>query len=297
MVNGNDPSSSRLRPALLAARFLFPIGDDRRPDDPAWGQAGRWLAIWGLVIGLMYLVLFRVTWKWFGEYHGVRWLPAATVLTADLGFCGYRLLAGITQLSNRNRSEPHATTGSLTLPALVAVLLVTIVKYAMLLSLPVGRWNSPPTTDWYLPGWFQLLCPDEAIYRPLLLMPIWGRWAMALASSIGRMAPDAPGWLQSLASGLSLRTTFTYWTLATILTMAYSSLSIISGNVSISSGRSLAYGLLISMVVMLCAYLVSFVLARRGGGQTESTVYVAGLAAELAFLTVYLRLASIIYWY
>src|SRR5512137_2480943 len=41
----------------------------------------------------------------------------------------------------------------------------------------------------YLPGWVHILCPASEIYRPLLLMPIWGRWAIGLAASIGRISP------------------------------------------------------------------------------------------------------------
>lgn len=300
MENGVESRLSRLRnhPAVPAARFLFPTTEFKAAESPTWTFASRWFVLWGLVIGLVYLVVFRVSWKWFGEYQGVRWLPAAAVLAIDLGYCGYRLLAGLTQLQNRAGSEQAKDPASLTLGTLLAVMLVTITKYAMLLSLPVGRvLKANPMTDLYLPAWLSLLCPDEVIYRPLLLMPVWGRWAVALAVSIGRIHPSEPDRLRDMASGISLKTIFAHWFGLTVFTMGYCAVVISSDGVFITSGRTLAYGLLISMVTMLSAYSSGFVLARRSGGQTESTVCVAGLAAELAFLALYLVLASRIYWF
>ena len=139
MADAADPSLRRLHPAFLAAGFLFPLDRLRRPDDPSWSSTARWLVPWGVLVGLVYLVVFRITWKWFGEYQGVRWLPAAAVLAIDLGFCGHRMLAGITGLRGHHRSEAAASADCLTLGSFLAVLLVTIVKYAMLLSLPVGN--------------------------------------------------------------------------------------------------------------------------------------------------------------
>ena len=54
---------------------------------------------------------------------------------------------------------------------------------------------------------------------------------------------------------------------------------------------------LMALAVLVAAYLAGFLLARRAGGQTETTVRVAGLTAELAFLSLYLAVSSAIYWY
>jgi len=66
-----------------------------------------------------------------------------------------------------------------------------------------------------------------------------------------------------------------------LLTVAYSS----PGPVH------LAYGVVIALGVLVVSYLASFALARQYDGQTETTVLAAGLAAELAFLILYLPLA------
>jgi hypothetical protein len=303
MDDAADSSPSRVHPALLAAGFLFPIDRLRQPDSPLWRSAGRWLVPWGFLIGLVYLATFRGAWKWFGEYWGVRWLPAVTVLAIDLGFCGHRLLAGVTELPSRLQTARSERIEALTLGVLVAVLLITIAKYAMLVSLPLGVFTSPPTPGWYLPRWIRFLCPDDEIYRPLMLMPIWGRWAIGLAASIGRVSPSEPDRVQQMAAGLTLRTIFSQWAGITLITMAYCALVIDFDRfnnvfiVFIPSSRTLAYGLVVSLAVMLGSYLASFLLARLKDGQTESSVLVAGMTAELTFLTVYLHLASLIYRY
>jgi len=297
MADAADPSPSRPHPALLAAGFLFPLDRLRQPDSPLWRSAGYWLVPWGFLIGLVYLVVFRITWRWFGEYQNVRWLPAAAVLVVDLGFCGQRMLASVTRLRTRSSPETTGNSDALTLGSFLAVLLFTITKYAMLLSLPEGEvLKASPSMDWYLPSHVRWLCPDLVVYRPLMLMPIWGRWALGLAASIGRISPSEPDRIRQMAAGLPLRTIFAQWVGITFVTMAYCALVISFGNVFIPSGRMLAYGLVISIAVMLCSYLASFLLARLRDGQTESSVLVVGMTAELTFLTFYLHMADLIYW-
>lgn len=298
MANAGNSSPSPLHAGILAAGFLFPLDNLRRPDSPSWRTAARWFIPWGLLIGLAYLFVFRVTWKWFGEYQGIRWLPAFAVLSIDLGFCGHRLLAGIARPRHPARSAALHEPPGITLGVLLAVLLILVAKYVMLLSLPVGNVvKASPSINWYLPSQFRWFCPDMVIYRPLLLMPIWGRWAIGLATLIGRISPSEPDWLRRMAAGLSLPVVLAQWAVLTAVTMAYCAVVISGYSVFIPSGRTLAYGLVIPIVVMVVAYLASFLMARRGDGQTESTALVAGLVAELAFLTLYLHLANLIYWF
>ncbi|MBN2447119.1 MAG: adenosylcobinamide-GDP ribazoletransferase [Phycisphaerae bacterium] len=273
----------------LASRFLFPCDPRRHADHPHWDRAGRWFVLWGLVIGLVYALVFNVAWRWFGEYQYIRWLPAVAVLTADLAYCGYRLLAGVAHAASRRDDATRDTTGFVSLPGLVAVLLVTIAKYAMLVSLPRGQFEPMSTLvpePLYATGWLGFLYPP-ALYRPLIVMPVWGRWAMTLTLSIGRTAPHCPARLQRLAVGTRLRHTLVLWLAVTALTAWY-------------CGRSwadLPQGLAIGLGVTTACYLAAFVLGRRFSGQTEATVSAVGLVGELAFLALYLPIARSIYWY
>jgi hypothetical protein len=289
MLNGEPSSARPTSPVLLAARFLLPTDESRYADAPQWKTAGRWFIVWGLLTGILYAVVFRVTWRWFGEYQGIRWLPAAAVLTTDLALCGYRLLMGVIRLTGDPQKPESSGGGALTLPQLLTVMLIIITKYAMLLSLPQGISKSSTSSVWQVSGWLRWLrfLYPTVIYRPLVLMPLWGRWAVFLAASIGRVAPAGSGRLRTMAGGLSLRMVFGQWLLVSVLTALYCRTSV----------TDLARGVAVSIGLMLAVYLTSFILARRAGGQSESTVCTAGLVGELAFLALYLAVINNMYWW
>jgi hypothetical protein len=160
--------------------------------------------------------------------------------------------------------------------------LAVLVKFALLVALPAGAVTWP--ADWR--EHLRIIYP-YVIYRPLVLMPLWGRWAVLLAANIGRSAPVASSRLKSLANGSSMPAVMGWWLAISGLTVMYCS----------PSGHHVGWAMLISLGMMVVAYLVSFSLARRFGGQTEATVMAAGWAVEMAFLLAYLPLARYIYWY
>lgn len=281
----HDETTSETRPASalrLAAQFLLPLnsfGAPERPTDAAgWSKAALWFPLYGLAVGILYAAVYRASWKWFGEYERLRLLPVALVLMADLGFCGYRQLAATVRLLAGRAPRPI----DLGPPASVAVALAVLLKFMMLLSLPVGAYPWPA-------DWREHLGPlfPAVIYRPLVLMPLWGRWALLLAMSLGRMTPQSPAPLRDMAGGVRLAAMMAWWLATTLLTIAYSSAAI----------THLAHGVVIALGVLVSTYLASFWMARRSGGQNEDTVLATGLVAEIAFLAFYLPVARLIYWY
>ena len=276
------PDTQRLpSSALLAARFLFPLPD--RPGaeaSPAWRRSVLWLPAWGLAIGILYTLVYRGAWRWFGEQQHLRLLPPFIVLIADFSWFGYRQLAAAIEVFNRH--PPATATGALRLPGAVAVLLLGLFKYLLLLALPAGPMAF--NADWR--QHFSVLYPG-VIYRPLVLMPLWGRWAMLLALCIGRVSPGSAQRLRHLAGGARLTAVVGWWFLTGLLTVAYTS----------PEPLHLAYGVVISLGVLVVAYLASFALARRYDGQTETTVLAAALIGELTFLIFYLPVSRSIYWY
>ncbi len=268
-----------MRSFLLAGRFLFPLDEARYAEDAGWRRAGWWLACWGLLIGIVYVMVLHIGWTWFGEYMQLRLGPMLCVLIADVGWCGYRLMSGAAALgppSNDSRGS------GVTLPVFIAIVLVVLAKYVLLVLLPIG--GRIPAADWrqYLPYLY-----PQVIDRPLLLMPLWGRWAMMLALSIGRVAPGESPRLAAMGEGMSLPLVLMYWLAAAGLTVFYVSGSVVD----------IRLGLLISLAVWLGAYLAAFFLARRSGGQTQASVAAVGAVAELVFLITYRPVASHIYWY
>jgi ABC-type uncharacterized transport system permease subunit len=53
----------------------------------------------------------------------------------------------------------------------------------------------------------------------------------------------------------------------------------------------------LALAGMVVAYLASFGLALRAGGQNEATVGTVGLVTEMTFLIVYVGISNAIYWY
>ena len=277
---GSPTAKTRIPAIALAARFLFHFDDQKSDDQPAWRTAAHWFIFWGVMIGLFYALAFRGGWRLFGEYNRLRLVPMVLILAIDLVWCGNRLLIGAVHLTSNRRAEGRNPSEPINTQAILLLVLVILLKYALLLSLPYGARRQP--LDWR--EQLGIFYPD-VLYRPLILMPIWGRWAMTMALVIGRIAPASSNRLQQMASGMTLSRLMLQWLGCSTLTVMY----------CCGAGEHLARGVFIVVGVMLAAYLVSFVLARRAGGQTEATVCATGLAGELAFLLVYLPVATNIY--
>jgi hypothetical protein len=287
-VDENMTSTSKSHPIIAAATFIFPFTAVHVDDDKTWSRAGKWLIVWGLLAGIVLAAVFRGSWRLFGEYQYIRWLPAAAVLTADVAFVGYRFLQGSVRVASHQPDEQLEGQPPLVLPGVLTLGLILLVKYACFVSIPIGRWQVMPPTGLDAPAWwFQIrsLLP-AVIYRPLILMPVWGCWAAALALTVGRCTPTSPGYLRAFSRGIGVGTVFLQWVLAAALTAWFCS----------GSGTYLAQALLIPVVVLLLTYLLSFALARRCGGQSVCTVLAAGMWAEIVFLLTYLTITGRIYW-
>jgi len=286
--NPSDPTH-RSSAAALAGRFLFLSRDPRDGDNPNWRRAGRWLSPWGLAIGALYAAVFGLFWRGFGEYQGIRWIPVAAVVAVDLAWGGYRLLAGAASLAAHDGTARLERTTEPNVQAAVTVVLIGIIKFALLASLPIGTWQTPPAGVWGWEAVFAKLGPlyPDPVYRPLILMPFWGRWAMSLATSIGRPSAASTPRFQWMAQGASLATILLQWLLGAVLTVVYCS----------GSGEHVARGVVIALSMLLVAYVASFTLARQANGQTEATISATGVAVEVVFLALYVGVSSAIYWY
>ena len=284
MPQDNIPNRPRSLSAFaLAGRFLFSSPAPSDGDEPRWSRAAKWLPVWGLAIGIVYAVAFRLAWRAFGEYQGIRWVPVMAVLAVDLALCGYRMLAAAASLASSKSDQEGQT--PLNLRGLLIVLLIVLAKFSLLASLPIGIWRSGGW-DSVFGGRFSFLYP-LAIYRALILAPLWGRWAMTLAVTIGRTAPSGSVRLQRMAGGSSLAVIVIGWLACSVLTAVYCS----------GSGEHITRGVVLALAAMVVAYLTSFILALRAGGQTEATVGTVGLATEVTFLIFYVGISNAIYWY
>ncbi len=271
-----------------ALKFTLPLGRRREGGDP---KAAFWIIPIGLVIGLIWVGVFRATWRIYGEIATVRVIPALMIVLVECLFTGHYLFVGLARAVNTlaseqplrpetdGEAEPHRHVpgeGSALVLSPTATLTMGLAVLALWVLITSIPWESPwwpAPSDWR--HRFSFLYPSP-IYRPLLLTPIWGRWGILLAATIGRTARHADGQTQALERAMSPGRLLRQTILPVVLTAVYC-----------SRGGNLVIGAIISLLVFGAAYLAAVIMARRGGGQTRQSLYATGLIAQIAFLAIY----------
>jgi hypothetical protein len=280
-----EPSVGWIGALLLALRFLLPLGEPMHADARSWRRAAYWFLPLGLVIGMLWVGVFRAVWRLYGEeVTSLRLVPAGAVLVVDVLLTGYCLFTGLTATihaltGRRHAREPESEeVASPSLPAITVLFLTIIIELVLLSALRTGAW-------WWPGDWRRHLnfAYPRLIYRPLLLAPLWGRWAILLAASVGRTAsrchPSAVGLSRAVSPSMVLG----FFLVPLVFTAVYCSRS---GNVII--------GTIIALTVLGLTFVSSVVMARRGGGQTRRSMLAAGKIAELIFLGVFIGMSGYI---
>ena len=265
-----------------ALGVLLPLGG--RVRGAASSGAVHWLIPGGLAIGLIYVGLYRASWRVFGEVAGVRLMPAVIVWLADVGLFGLLMIAGFARTAERwptpqPRSGDWSDRG-FTLAGALALSVLVLLKLALWVAIPEGIAGWP--TNWR--RYFNFMYPWP-VFRPLILAPLWGRWGLLLAGGVGRAAPLEPP-PAGLPGGTSLSAVLGWLVVVTGLTAIYSG----------RHGRWMI-GCIISLGVLGVTFLFAVLSTRRFGGRTGFSVYGAALVAEVAFLLGYLAASQHIYRY
>lgn len=269
---------NRLRGPWPAARFLFPPG--YREDAVGAGhlaEAAHWIVPFGILIGLLWVGVFRFTWRVFGETGNLRVVPALTVVLVECLLTGPFLAMGLARAvhlltGDRSRRAAMDRRTPLSPVGTLALMLTVLSQFVFIVSVPkaLGWW---PDDDWR--AYFNFLYP-QPIYRPLILAPIWGRWAILLAATIGRPGHDADPATVALCRSMHPARLLRQAVVPMVLTMIYCSRS-----------QNFLIGVVIGLLVFGVTYLVSVAMSRRGGGQTRQTLFAAAQIAQLSFLVLY----------
>ncbi|MCH7814736.1 MAG: hypothetical protein IID40_12030 [Planctomycetes bacterium] len=245
----------------------------------------HWLVPGGLLIGLLYVGLFRASWRVFGEVGGVRLMPALAVWLADGMLFGLVMFLGAAQTVDRWKGRDLAAEAdagrALGQAGLTALFVLLVVKLVLWCSLPEGVAGWP--ADWR--RHFNFAYP-RPVLRPLILAPLWGRWALILAAGIGRRAPGAGAPDKTPAPPPSPAAVLGWFLPILALTAVYCG----------RQGRWMI-GCIIGLAVMGVAFLFAVIVSRRFLGHTRFTVLATGLVAEIAFLLCYLAASQRIYYY
>lgn len=276
-MNTTQPDSSSFRRAV---GFLLPIRDEALLDLPGGERAVHWLVPVGFLVGIAYATIFGGVWSAYGEYFGLRLLPAAVLLVADAMFFGNRLIGGACRTAD-DVVGPRRASDLGVQPAILILVLCLLVKFALLLALPKGQQSGPG--DWRRHWMF--LYP-QPVLRPLILMAVWGRWAILLALSLGRARAGEPRGLLTMMAGARLGIVLAWLLPIVCLTVIFC-----------GAARNVAAGLLISGITLAATYLLSVLFSWRLSGQTTASVYAAGAVGELAFLFAYIPFARRILGY
>lgn len=226
----------------------------------------------GLLVALGWVGVFRAAWRIFGdpELTHDRYIPALAVVILECLLTGPALVFGLTRaldpragltMEPRDRPDPF----SILIPVLYVMLLWTLIA------------SFPQRVGWYpsRDDWRHFLNPlyPQAIYRPLLLAPIWGRWGLLLAAAVGRAASNADPLVRAV-SGAVRPTAVARWLVApATMTVLY----------TLRDGRG-RFGGLVILLVLLTTYLAAMFLAHRHGGQTRQTLRACSAVAQLTFL-------------
>ncbi len=262
---------------LAAAYLLLPA---RRSPPTTADQARRaigWIVPIGLILGLVWVGAFRASWRLYGQAGSLRLVPSLVVVLLECLATGPLLLLGLARTVSRwseGGSDVRAESDrSATFPAILVLVAALLAQFVLISSLEdrSGWWPLPD--DWR--HHFNFLYP-RPIYRPLILAPLWGRWGILLAASVGRPARGADAATIGLNSGMNPGRLLRQALLPLALTAIYCSRS-----------RNYLTGVMIGMIVFGLTYLATVVLVRKGGGQNRDVLFAGGQVSQIAFLAVY----------
>lgn len=270
-------------PASLrtAIAFFWPIGASGIPaDERTWRRALWWFIPLGIVVGLLWVWIFALCKKQFWQAEALHVIPALAVVVIDSLLLGHRLLIGLALSVDsavqapQLRGPKEGDSRQVGLVAVLVLVLAVMLLTGALLTIPAGRLWWPGGSD---PRRYLNWAYPSPIYRPLLLAPLWGRWAVLLAAIVGRPSSRASTDLAMISKVVSPAKVLLLFIVPWFLTAIYC-----------SRHRNLVIGTLISLIVLAVSYLVALVMVYRGSGQTKDSVLGTGAVAQLTFLITYL---------
>ena len=262
MTPGTDRSRWTALGRRLAERpgyALLTAGDDRLASLPPQRFSHAWLElmILGLGWGLALCGLWLGATELFGFFSGnIPLLPVSVVVAAHLLWLYRRSAAAVAGLLAPRDAAQRAVT---------AALLVWVLA-AALLDQPAWNEDWPA---WHLGPWAWVR--PQVTYRTLLLMPLWGAWAMLLASQLAKADARTQPAVLAMARGCGPLCTSASMALPLALSVQYY--------------NYLPWvQVLISAVPIACAIATSIVLGRLTGGLSRCTLLAANLLTQVAFL-------------
>ncbi|MCA9256822.1 MAG: hypothetical protein KDA33_14335 [Phycisphaerales bacterium] len=258
-----------------AAQYLF-SRHDTPPGSPAPAPRSVWPMVpIGLLIGLVWTGVFRLTWRVFGEIGSLRLLPSFAVVVVFATLTGHRTLQAAIRLveAPADAQQPRNGQARVGEKSLILLILSLLGMFVLVLSLQEIQGWWPAADDWR--SWFNWMYP-RPIYRPLLLAPLWGHWGMLVALCAGRAAPHADPLTRNYVRGLNV------WKL-----VVHSAAPLFLTSVYLSRDGRFFTGPMMVATLLAATILFATIVANLRGGQCRSSVLTTGLFAQTLFLVLY----------
>ena len=228
------------------------------PERFRWAWSG--VMVLSLLIGLLLVNVWGQAWALFRDYLALFTPTAATVGVFVLWPHRRGVAALAKALGGRDA----------TVSASIAALLVVVLALGFLRLTPSSVYGETE-----LPWWIAWARPDHSLYRVLLLMPLWGGWAMLIVGQFRRPDDGTEPAVAAFVRGCGPVAAAACMGAVLVATILYF--------------RFLPWTQLsISGAAALAAIAGGLVLARLTGGLKRSTLLATNVLTQLAFLFGYI---------
>jgi len=262
--NADAPPRGRFADDTIAAALLLWGGDARVAANDGARVRRPWLALagCGVAMGIALAVVWAAAANAFPWWYvsDLPLMPVAAVIAALALGPGRRMLTAPGELM-----EPSRAAGA----ALVTTAVGIILALGLLGIVPVHREGQ------WLPSWLAWIRPP-AEYRVLLLMPMWGVWAMMVPMHFCRPAATAGKLVAAIAYRQPIAGTAAWMALALAASLWY--LNTMAYN----------WALVPPAAALAVGSLGGIAICRAAGGVGRRALLAANLATQLAFLLGYL---------
>jgi len=247
------------RPSLM----LLTASDERLAQAPPGRFAFAWVGLLSasLAWGALTTVLWGAAWFVFTEPAGVLFTPVAVTAAAIL-------------LGPFRRAAVALAEALVPRDATARALAVSVVAAVLILAL-LGVRTHQYHSENLLPGWLAWVRPVGEPHRVLLLMPLWGGWAMLIAGQLARVNEQTEPAVRAFVRGCGPVSAAGSMALPAALT--WLEFQFLSGWEWTIAGTAALVGI-----------LAGGLLPRLTGGLKRRSLLAVNLATQLAFLLAYL---------
>jgi hypothetical protein len=247
------------RPSLM----LLTASDEQLNGQPPQRFVNAWPGLMALSLGLGVLlaVLWGLAWQLFKEPANILFTPVAVTVAVFVLWPFRRGMAALAEII----AGPQLTNRAVASALLVAVLTLC------LLGLGGGRYHSEKV----LPDFLAWARPSAELYRVLILMPLWGGWAMLITGQFCRANQATEPAVVAFTQGCGPLAATACMLPPALLTWAY--FHFLGG-----------WEISMSAVTIFAAIGGGVVLSRRAGGLRHSALLAANVLTQLVFVLTYL---------